>query len=193
MNRLKLTWETLRDVTFKKKWYAEESIYMLHPTFGPSVQKLKNQQVSITGYILPIDLEANLYVLSAFPFSACFFCGGAGPETVMTLNFKKKDGKKFKTDERLTFTGTLKLNADDIYQMNYILDGAEIGIKTESNQIPISRQTPEIKKSTKSHWCQNLPAQVHELIYTQTWECPACPHLDENTKHCFTQQPEMLR
>lgn len=123
---VKLTWETLRDVTFKKKWYAEESIYMLHPTFGPSVQKLKGQQVSITGYILPVDLEANLYVLSAFPFSACFFCGGAGPETVMTLNFKKKDGRKFKTDERLTFTGTLKLNSDDIYQMNYILDGAEI-------------------------------------------------------------------
>jgi len=125
-NPVKVTWETLRDVTFKKKWYAEESIYMLHPTFGPNVQKLKNQQVTITGYILPVDLDANLYVLSAFPFSACFFCGGAGPETVMTLNFKKKDGRKFKTDERLTFVGTLKLNADDIYQMNYILDGAEI-------------------------------------------------------------------
>ena len=122
---VKLTWETLRDVTFKKKWYAEESIYMLHPTFGPSVQKLKNQPVTITGYILPVDLDANLYVLSAFPFSACFFCGGAGPETVMTLNFKK-NARKFKTDERLTFQGTLKLNADDIYQMNYILDGAEI-------------------------------------------------------------------
>ena len=122
---VKLTWEILRDVTFKKKWYAEESIYMLHPTFGPSVQKLKNQQVSITGYILPVDLDANLYVLSAFPFSACFFCGGAGPETVMTLNFKK-NSRKFKTDERLTLTGTLMLNADDIYKMNYILDGAEI-------------------------------------------------------------------
>lgn len=125
VNPVKLTWETLRDVTFKKKWYAEESIYMLSPTFGPSVQKLKNQQVSITGYILPVDLDANLYVLSAFPFSACFFCGGAGPETVMTLNFKK-NSRKFKTDERLTFVGTLKLNSDDIYQMNYILDGATI-------------------------------------------------------------------
>ena len=122
---VKLTWEILRDVTFKKKWYAEESIYMLHPTFGPSVQKLKNQQVTITGYILPVDLDANLYVLSAFPFSACFFCGGAGPETVMTLNFKK-NSRKFKTDERLTLTGTLMLNADDIYKMNYILDSAEI-------------------------------------------------------------------
>lgn len=125
VNPVKLTWEMLRDVTFKKKWYPEESIYMLHPTFGPSVQKLKNQQVSITGYVLPVDLDANLYVLSAFPFSACFFCGGAGPETVMTLNFKK-NSRKFKTDERLTFTGTLKLNSDDIYKMNYILEGAEI-------------------------------------------------------------------
>lgn len=122
---VKLTWETLRDVTFKKKWFPEESIYMLHPTFGSGVQKLKGQQVLITGYVLPIDLDANLYVLSAFPFSACFFCGGAGPESVMTLSFKKKS-RKFKTDERLTFVGTLKLNADDIYQMNYILENAEI-------------------------------------------------------------------
>ena len=122
---IKVTWETLRDVTFKKKWYAEESIYMLNPTFGPSVQKLKNQEISITGYVLPVDLDANLYVLSAVPFSSCFFCGGAGPETVMTLNFKN-NSRRFKTDEKLTFVGTLKLNADDIYQMNYILDNASI-------------------------------------------------------------------
>ncbi|RYF65948.1 MAG: DUF3299 domain-containing protein, partial [Cytophagaceae bacterium] len=25
---VKLSWESLRDVTFKKKWYAEESVYM---------------------------------------------------------------------------------------------------------------------------------------------------------------------
>jgi hypothetical protein len=124
-NPVKLTWETLRDVTFKKKWYPEESVYMLSPTFGPSVQKLKGKEVSITGYILPIDLDANMYVLSAFPYSACFFCGGAGPESVMALKFKKTT-RKFKTDERLTFKGTLTLNVDDIYQMNYVLENAEL-------------------------------------------------------------------
>jgi hypothetical protein len=122
---IKLTWETLRDVTFKKKWYAEEQVYMLYPTFGPSIQKLSGKEVVITGYVLPVDLDANLYVLSAFPYSACFFCGGAGPESVMTLDFKKST-RKFKTDERLTFKGKLKLNADDIYQMNYILEAAEV-------------------------------------------------------------------
>lgn len=124
-NPVKLTWETLRDVTFKKKWYPDESVYMLYPTFGPAVQKLKGKEVSITGYILPIDLDANMYVLSAFPYSACFFCGGAGPESVMALKFKKNP-RKFKTDERLTFKGTLALNADDIYQMNYVLENAEV-------------------------------------------------------------------
>lgn len=122
---IKLTWETLRDVTFKKKWYPDESVYMLYPTFGPAVQKVKGKQVSITGYILPIDLDANMYVLSAFPYSACFFCGGAGPESVMALKFRKNP-RKFKTDERLTLKGTLALNADDIYQMNYVLEGAEV-------------------------------------------------------------------
>lgn len=122
---VKLSWEILRDVTFKKKWYAEESVYMLYPTFGQSIQKLSGKTVDLTGYILPVDLESNTYVLSAFPYSACFFCGGAGPESVVSLKFKKTD-KKFKTDERHTFRGTFKLNADNIYELNYILADAEI-------------------------------------------------------------------
>ena len=122
---VKLSWEVLRDVTFKKKWYAEESVYMLYPTFGANIQKLNGKAVELTGYVLPVDLESNIYVLSAFPYSACFFCGGAGPESVVSLKFKKSD-KKFKTDERHTFRGTLKLNADNIYELNYILADAEV-------------------------------------------------------------------
>jgi hypothetical protein len=124
-NPVKITWETLRDVTFKKKWYPEESVYMLYPTFGPAVNKLNGKEVLLTGYILPIDAESNLYALSAFPFSACFFCGGAGPESVVGLKFKKS-GRKFKTDERHTLRGIMKLNADNIYELNYNLESAEI-------------------------------------------------------------------
>lgn len=122
---VKLSWEALRDVTFKKKWYAEESVYMLYPTFGPAIQKMSGRPVELTGYVLPVDLESNVYVLSAFPYSACFFCGGAGPESVVSLKFKKS-GRKFKTDERRTFRGTLKLNADNIYELNYIIADAEM-------------------------------------------------------------------
>jgi hypothetical protein len=121
----KITWETLRDVTFKKKWYAEENIYALFASFGPSITKLNNKELLLTGYVLPIDMEANIYALSAFPFSACFFCGGAGPESVVGLKFKKTN-RKFKVNQQLSFKGILRLNDDNIYELNYILENVEI-------------------------------------------------------------------
>lgn len=122
----KLTWDMLKDVSFKKKWYPQESIFMLYPTFGAPLKRLENKEVIIKGYVIPVDVATNMYVLSAFPYSQCFFCGGAGPESVMSLKPKKSEVRKYKTDEMHTFTGKLKLNADDIYEMNYILDDADL-------------------------------------------------------------------
>lgn len=122
----KLTWDILKDVVFKKKWYPQESIFMLYPTFGPGIKKLENKEVIIKGYVIPVDAATNMYVLSAFPYSQCFFCGGAGPESVMSLKPKKGASHKYKTDEMHTFKGKLKLNADDIYEMNYILEEADL-------------------------------------------------------------------
>ena len=73
---------------------------------------------------IPVDVDEDFYVLSRYPFANCFFCGGAGPESVIDLRFPGKSERAYQTDERLTFRGKLRLNADDVYQMNYILDGA---------------------------------------------------------------------
>jgi len=70
-----------------------------------------------------VDYDANFYVVSRYPYANCFFCGGGGPESVVDLRFTVKH-RAYKTDERLTFKGKLKLNGDDVYQMNYILEGA---------------------------------------------------------------------
>lgn len=119
-----ITWKTLEDVTFKEKFSAEADAYFWFPTFGKSLIDLEGKEVQIKGYVIPVDVKENLYVLSAFPFAACFFCGGAGPQTVMELAFAKKP-RRYETDERLTFKGKFKLNSTDIYRMNYILEGAE--------------------------------------------------------------------
>lgn len=124
-NPQKISWETLRDVTFKKKWNAEEGMFILHPTFGAKVLAFQGKEVSITGYMIPVDVDANYYVLSANPFSACFFCGQAGPESVVSVKFKKVT-KRFNTDDRVSVKGTLKLNADDINELNYILQNADV-------------------------------------------------------------------
>lgn len=120
-----LTWNTLADVSFKDVYLEEYDLYYYYPTFGPKVLDMEGRMVKISGYVIPVDYDDDYYVLSAFPFAACFFCGGAGPESVVDLQLKAGH-RRFKTDERLTFKGVFRTNTTDIYQLNYILEDAEV-------------------------------------------------------------------
>lgn len=124
-NPIKISWEQLSDVTFKKKWSAAENMFLLEPQFGPKVLELKGKEVQLGGYMIPVDVDANYYVLSSNPFASCFFCGGAGPESVVSIKFKKVT-KRFNTDDKVTIKGILRLNVDDINDLNYILESAEV-------------------------------------------------------------------
>jgi hypothetical protein len=53
----------------------------------------------------------------------CFFCGGAGPETVMEVI--SKEPIKY-TTEAITIKGKLDLNANDINRLMYGLKDAEL-------------------------------------------------------------------
>ena len=119
-----LTWEDLTDVEFKDVYVEELDAYYWKPIFGPSVENLEGKKFHITGYVIPVDIDEDFYVLSRYLFANCFFCGGAGPETVVDLQFTGHSPREYATDERLTFAGELKLNSDDVYQMNYIIVGA---------------------------------------------------------------------
>ena len=119
-----LTWQRLSDVEFRDVFLEELQAYYWKPTFGHEVLSAEGDEFYITGYVIPVDTDEDFYVLSRYPFANCFFCGGAGPETVVDLQFPNKAPREYVTDERLTFAGTLQLNADDIYQMNYIIKDA---------------------------------------------------------------------
>jgi hypothetical protein len=118
-----LTWKALTDVQFKEVYIPELDAYYWKPAFGASVKAIEGKEVFITCYVIPVDVDDNFYVVSRYPYANCFFCGGGGPESVVDIQFAGKN-RQYKTDERLTFKGKFKLNADDIYQMNYILTGA---------------------------------------------------------------------
>lgn len=120
-----ITWKTLKDVRFQNKFFKDLGEYLLFPTFGESVKKLDGKPVSIRGYMIPVDVNEGLYVISALPMSSCFFCGASGPETVIEVNFKNKK-MRFKTDEIRTIKGILKLNDSEIEHMNYIFNSAEL-------------------------------------------------------------------
>ncbi|QDH81332.1 DUF3299 domain-containing protein [Echinicola soli] len=124
-SQTRITWKTLEDVTFTDKYSEQVDAYYYFPKFGASVLELADKEVIIRGHLLEIDAEEDVYILSANPFSACFFCGAAGPESIIELKVPK-DHPQFKMDEVLTFKGKLKLNATDIYQCNYILEDATV-------------------------------------------------------------------
>ncbi|MCC6599151.1 MAG: DUF3299 domain-containing protein [Crocinitomicaceae bacterium] len=120
---VEITWKMLTDVQFKDVYVTELDAYYWKPTFGATLKALEGKDVFITGYVIPVDYDAGFYVVSRYPYANCFFCGGGGPESVVDVRFKGKP-RAYKTDEHLTFRGTLKLNSNDVYSMNYILEGA---------------------------------------------------------------------
>lgn len=126
-------WWMLQDVTFEDVYDSVTDQYFLKPIFGDRVLALNNHEIEISGYIIPVDISAGMYVLSAYPFSACYFCGGAGPESVMQLKFKELPKEKLKTDDYITFQGILKLNSTNYEDLNYILLAAVTVDSEESN------------------------------------------------------------
>tara|TARA_B000000557_G_scaffold44827_1_gene33505 strand:- start:2073 stop:2504 length:432 start_codon:yes stop_codon:yes gene_type:complete len=124
-SQTEINWTNLEDVEFSERYVEEVDEYVLFPSFGFDVQQLDGKEIILSGYILAIDPEIGYYVLSKGPFASCFFCGAAGPETIVELSLKSKD-KSFMMDEFATFKGYLKLNSDDIYRCVYIIEFAEV-------------------------------------------------------------------
>lgn len=120
----KVPWSTLEGVNYSYVQNMDQNFWYGEPTYGEDVKALEGKTIEITGYVLPLDISGDNYVLSAFPFSSCFFCGGAGQESVMELRLADS-GDRFKQDQYLTFTGKLKLNHREL-ELNYILEEARV-------------------------------------------------------------------
>ncbi|HAB31280.1 MAG TPA: DUF3299 domain-containing protein [Cryomorphaceae bacterium] len=104
----KLTWRQLATTTFTEYYDNTKGIWSMEASYPPTLTSLRGQEIYITGYVLPVDTKGEIYALSAYPFSSCFFCGGAGPESVMGLEFKETPGR-LATDAVKTYIGTLVL------------------------------------------------------------------------------------
>lgn len=104
-----------------------DSIVAMFPIFHDEIKVLEGKPIQIKGYLIPVEGEdsGKLHFLSANPNSSCFFCGGAGPESVMDVKTRRPH-KDLKMDEILTFRGRLRLNDTDLNFLNYILEDAEL-------------------------------------------------------------------
>jgi len=122
-----LTWQMLAKIKFEEMFNDEMDAFVPYPIFHPSIKALEGKTVQIKGYVIPTEEigESDILVLSANPFSQCFFCGNAGPETVMDIKLTGK-APEFDLDQVTTFKGKLRLNDVDLYFLNYMLEEAEV-------------------------------------------------------------------
>ncbi len=118
-----LTWKTLADVKWERRYNKEYDEYINYPKFGEKVKQVKDKEVVISGYLLPVQIEGNYIVISALPFQSCFFCGGGGIETVIEVYLKKH--RKIKAN-KIKVKGKLELNETDVEHLVYLLKEAEI-------------------------------------------------------------------
>lgn len=123
-----ISWKLLAKIDFEERFNEEVKDYIFYPIFHPQVKAFAGKPVQIRGYVIPFQEtgDEDLIILSAFPFSNCFFCGNAGPESVMDIQLQAPFPGRLKQDDMMVFRGTLKLNDTDLYYLNYILENAEI-------------------------------------------------------------------
>lgn len=117
-----LTWKDFADVDFAPVYNEIYEVNFLMPTFGNRIKSFEGQKIKIKGFFLDISGSGDIFLVSANPMASCFFCGAAGPETIVQVDFKEKP--PFRTDQIVEVSGILELNADNVDRCNYILNGA---------------------------------------------------------------------
>lgn len=124
-----LNWKILEKTKFVEKRIDSLNSFVAIPTFPLSMRQIEGQQVMMKGYVIPVEEtgDEQVLVLSANPYSACFFCGQAGPASIMDIKLKNpKAIGRFKQDAQVTFKGRLRLNDSNFYFFNYIMEDAEL-------------------------------------------------------------------
>lgn len=120
-----ISWEVLADVTWEEELDTATNYSLMVGEFGEHLLTYNNQEVYISGYVIPLDALGFSYALSRNSFASCFFCGQAGPETVMDLMVKPKSVPSGKQNNTLLkFKGTLVLKKINKHGFNYQLINA---------------------------------------------------------------------
>jgi len=118
-----LTWKLLGIIKYVKKPAKDYPEGVMFPIINSTLKEKSKKKIAISGFIIPIDNVS--YALSKNVFASCFFCGQAGPETIMGIKFKGAT-PKLKTDQFVTLEGIFRYNDNDVNDWIYHIDDAVI-------------------------------------------------------------------
>ncbi|MCG8608105.1 hypothetical protein MJD09_24355, partial [bacterium] len=82
-----IKWEVLSKVKMEER--EDEPFFVM--TFSDEIKALNDKIIEISGFMIPMAVsdDSKKFLLSQVPAAQCFFCGGAGPTTLLEVVLKK--------------------------------------------------------------------------------------------------------
>lgn len=117
-------WHIFSEVEFVPKFFEEAGGHLAVPKVTDELKLIEGTEITLSGFYIPLELDSSI-MLSALPYSSCFFCGGAGPETVAEVQVFPLP-KGLIPDKFLKVKGKLKFNDSDLSHLNFILEEAKV-------------------------------------------------------------------
>jgi len=113
----------LSEVSFRKE--KKNGYEMEVPLFSNHLKSRDGKKIKLKGYVIPVGEvgDESKFMLSSLPFNVCYFCGAAGPETIIEVESIQK--VKF-TSQAIWMEGILQLNEKDPDRHIYILKSANL-------------------------------------------------------------------
>lgn len=124
-NTGKEIWKTLSHLQFEFKWNENLGMKVNQAVFSKEILALNGKEVTVWGYLLPEKgyKHHKEFIISSLPYNLCYFCGKAGPETVMEVS--SLDAVKY-SQKPILLKGKLMLNVLDPMALPYILIDAKV-------------------------------------------------------------------
>jgi hypothetical protein len=114
-------WSLFAKTKFESRYFENLGEYLYVPSFSEELKKLQGKEITVQGYYVPFAAEGgDFIIISKYPMSQCYFCGGGGPESVVEVYFTDEDAK-FGQDDLITIKGKLKLNENDMEHMPFMV------------------------------------------------------------------------
>ena len=120
-------WASLSMVRFEKYYDPTMGFEVEKPVVGPVPLSMNGKELEVSGFFIPLTgkNKQSHFMLSRYPESMCYFCGGAGPESAMQVFMKGKEKVAYSPD-KITVKGTLRVNDVDAANLIYTLEDATL-------------------------------------------------------------------
>ena len=118
-------WSTLALLEFEQK--DDNGYFDSEGNILPLIEAFEGKEIVVKGYVIPLNGKKaqSHFMFSAYPYASCFFCGKAGPETIIEV-FTMDDKKIDFTEKKMSIKGIFYFTSRNSNEVMFTLKNAEV-------------------------------------------------------------------